>query len=104
LERNLECECQVLYNERELWKGSLRRQFGVDFDSGGVGLMDWDRNCRTVFGWIAEWNLEFRGQMTGWLDFRVGVGFLVYIFKNTIFNLPQLLTILYIYSIFLDKL
>ena len=30
------------------------------------------RICRTVFRNIANWNLEFWGQMTGWLDFRVG--------------------------------
>ena len=40
LGRNLECECQVLYDERELRKEALRRQFGVDFDSGDVGLVD----------------------------------------------------------------
>ena len=40
LARNLECECQVLYDERELRKDALRRQFGVDFESGEVGLVD----------------------------------------------------------------
>jgi hypothetical protein len=40
LGRNLECECQVLYDEREFRKEALKRQFGVDFDSGEVGLMD----------------------------------------------------------------
>ena len=40
LERKLECECQVLYDERELRKEALKRQFGVDFDSGEVGLVD----------------------------------------------------------------
>ena len=40
LGRKLECECQVLYDERELRKEALRRQFGVDFDSGEVGLVD----------------------------------------------------------------
>jgi hypothetical protein len=40
LERKLECECQVLYDERELRKEALKRQFGVDFDRGEVGLMD----------------------------------------------------------------
>ena len=59
--RKLECECQVLFDERELRKMALRRQFGVDFDSGEVGLVDWDRNCRTVFNWNAKWNLEFWG-------------------------------------------
>jgi hypothetical protein len=34
--KNLECECQVLYDERDLQKDVLRRQFGVDLDS-------WDR-------------------------------------------------------------
>jgi hypothetical protein len=40
LGRNLECECQVLYDERELRKEALKRQFRVDFDSGEFGLMD----------------------------------------------------------------
>jgi len=40
LERKLECECLVLYDERELRKEALRRQFGVDFDSGEVGMVD----------------------------------------------------------------
>jgi hypothetical protein len=38
--RKLECECQILYDERELRKEALKRQFGVDFDSGEVGLVD----------------------------------------------------------------
>jgi hypothetical protein len=29
------------------------------------------RNCKTVFRDNAKWNLEFWGQITGWLDFRV---------------------------------
>jgi len=40
LGREPECECQVLYDERELRKEALRRQFGVDFDSGEVGLVN----------------------------------------------------------------
>jgi hypothetical protein len=40
LERKLECECQVLYDERELRRQALKRQFGIDFDSGEVGLVD----------------------------------------------------------------
>ena len=40
LGRKLECECQVLFDERELRKEALKRQFGVDFDSGEVGLLD----------------------------------------------------------------
>ena len=40
LGRKLECECQVLFDKRELRKEALRRQFGVDFDSGEVGLVD----------------------------------------------------------------
>jgi len=31
---------QVLFDERELRREALRRQFGFDFDSGEVGLMD----------------------------------------------------------------
>ena len=40
LGRKLECECQMLYDARELRKEALRRQFGVDFDSGEIGLLD----------------------------------------------------------------
>ena len=40
LGRNLKCECQVLYDERELRKETLRRQFGVYFESGEVVLVD----------------------------------------------------------------
>jgi hypothetical protein len=40
LGRKLECEYQILYDERELRKEALRRQFGVDFDSGEVVLVD----------------------------------------------------------------
>ncbi len=40
LGRNLEYECQVLYNERELRKEAFKRQFGVDFDSGEGVLLD----------------------------------------------------------------
>jgi hypothetical protein len=36
----LECECQVLFDERELRKEALRRQFGIDFDSGKIGFVD----------------------------------------------------------------
>jgi hypothetical protein len=40
LGRKLERECQVLFDERELRSQALKRQFGVDFDSGEVGLVD----------------------------------------------------------------
>jgi len=40
LKRKLECECLVLYDERELRKEALRRQLGVDFYSGEIGLVD----------------------------------------------------------------
>jgi hypothetical protein len=40
LERNLERECQILYDERELRKEALKRQFGADSDIGEVGLVD----------------------------------------------------------------
>ena len=40
LGRKLDCECQVIFDERELRKEALRRQFGVDFESGEVGLVD----------------------------------------------------------------
>jgi hypothetical protein len=40
LGRKLECECQILNNERELRKETLGRQFSIDFDSGDVGLVD----------------------------------------------------------------
>jgi len=70
--RKLECECQILYDERELRKEALRLQFGVYFESGEVGLLDWDRNCRTVFVLISVSDLEFCPQITGWMNFRVG--------------------------------
>jgi hypothetical protein len=38
--RKLDCECQVLYDERELRKEALKRQFGVDFENGDIGLLD----------------------------------------------------------------
>jgi hypothetical protein len=59
LGRKLECECQVLFDARELRKEALGRQFGVDFDSGEVGLVDWP-----------ELQNRFR------LDFRFGFGIL----------------------------
>jgi hypothetical protein len=40
LERRLEFECQVIYDERGLRKETLKRQFGVDSDSGEVALVD----------------------------------------------------------------
>jgi len=40
LGRKLECECQVIFDEREMLKEALRKQFGVDFDNGKVGLVD----------------------------------------------------------------
>ena len=74
LGRKLDCECQVLYDEMELRKEALKRQFGVDFDSGEVGLGGLRRNCRTVFKDNAKWNLGLWGQLTGWLDFCVREG------------------------------
>lgn len=38
--REIVCECQILNDEREIRKKALRRQFGVDFESGEVGLVD----------------------------------------------------------------
>jgi hypothetical protein len=40
LGKKLECECQVLYDESQLRKEALKRQFGVDFYSGDIGLVD----------------------------------------------------------------
>ena len=40
LGRKLDCEHQVLFDERELRKEALKLQFGTDFDSGGVVLVD----------------------------------------------------------------
>jgi hypothetical protein len=34
------CECQILNDEREIRKRDLMRQFGIDLDSGDVGLVD----------------------------------------------------------------
>ena len=39
--REIVCECQVLNDEREIRKKALRRQFGVDFESGEVELVDY---------------------------------------------------------------
>ena len=52
LGRNLDCECQVLYDERELRKEALRRQFGVDLDGGEVGL-------RSIFSDLAIYSYLF---------------------------------------------
>jgi hypothetical protein len=38
--RKLECEWQVLYDERELRREALARQFGVDFENGEAGGVD----------------------------------------------------------------
>jgi hypothetical protein len=38
--RTIICECEFLVDSVEERKEALRRQFGVDFDSGGVGLVD----------------------------------------------------------------
>ena len=40
LGRKLECECQVLFDERKLQKDALMGKIGVDFESGEVGLVD----------------------------------------------------------------
>ena len=40
LGRKIVCECQILYDEREIRKRDLMRVFGVDFESGDVGLVD----------------------------------------------------------------
>ena len=40
LGRKLECECHVLYDERDLRKEALERQFGVDFVGAEVGFVD----------------------------------------------------------------
>ncbi len=40
VDRKLACECQILYDEREIRKKDLMRVFGVDFESGDVGLAD----------------------------------------------------------------
>jgi hypothetical protein len=38
--RKIICECEFLIDPIEERKEALRRQFGVDFDSGEVGLVD----------------------------------------------------------------
>ena len=58
LGRKLECECQVLYDERELRKEALRRQFGVDFDSGRSG-------------WWIETELQNRFQLKCEMEFGI---------------------------------
>ncbi len=40
LGRKIVCEYQILYDEREIRKRDLARVFGVDFESGDVGLVD----------------------------------------------------------------
>jgi hypothetical protein len=40
LGRNFECECKVLYEDRELQMDALKRQFGIDLESVEVGLLD----------------------------------------------------------------
>ncbi len=39
-DREIVCECQILNDEREIRKKEIMRQFGVDFESGKVGLVD----------------------------------------------------------------
>ena len=36
LRRQLECECQLLFDERVLRKEALKKRFGIDFNSGEV--------------------------------------------------------------------
>jgi hypothetical protein len=36
----MECECQVLYDEKKLKMEAPKRQFSIDFDSWEVGLVD----------------------------------------------------------------
>ena len=39
-DREIVCECQILNDEREIRKEALRRQFGTDFETGEIGLVD----------------------------------------------------------------
>jgi len=39
-DREIVCECQILNDEQKIRKKALRRQFGVDFENGEVGLVD----------------------------------------------------------------
>ena len=57
----------------DLRKEALKRQFGVDFESGAGGLVNCDQNCKTVFDLISVLDLGFCWQMTGWLDFWVEI-------------------------------
>lgn len=59
LGRKLDCECQVLYDERKLRRQALRRQFEVDFKNREVGFVDLNRNCRTVLELIPVLDLGF---------------------------------------------
>jgi hypothetical protein len=36
LGRKLECKCQVLYDEMEQREEAMKRQFGIDFETGEV--------------------------------------------------------------------
>jgi hypothetical protein len=38
--RKLNCECEILTDYRQVRKDELKRQFGVDFESGEVGLSE----------------------------------------------------------------
>ena len=59
LGRKMECECQVLFDERELRKEALKRQFGVNFDSGEVS------------GWWIETELQIRFQLKCEMEFGI---------------------------------
>ena len=73
-ERELECECQVLYDERELREEALRRQFGVDFYSGDV---DWRIETELQNRFKLKWEMEFgiltaddgMAEFSGWESF-----------------------------------
>jgi hypothetical protein len=58
----LECECQVLYDERELRKDALMRKFGVDFDSGMLSWWIETGTAEPFSGTLRNgiWNFEVR--------------------------------------------
>ena len=61
------------------------------------GILGSDDGLAGFSGWEGKWGY-------GQGDQVVAIGPLVNVSNNTICNLPHLLTILYIHSIFLDKL
>ena len=76
----------------------LQNRFRLDYRFG-FGILSPDDGMDEFSGWK-----ENVGLWTWRSNQEIAIGSLINMSNDTIFNLPQLLTILYIYSIFLDKL